>query len=225
MCSPKCSTSVGLKGEKMKLQISFDMPDLKQAIKIAKKVKHYCDIIEIGTILIHKYGIKAVQEFTKALEDKIILADTKIIDRGVYITQIYAETGAKWLTVMAGTSNTVIHRVCSEAENNDMLVMLDMVDSEAPGQSALDAKNLGVNAILYHKAHDAKESLLFLEDLDMVRGNTDLPIFISARINRDNIDKILEVKPQGVVVGTSIVQAENPLEEAKFYYNLCKKGH
>ncbi|MFC1842469.1 orotidine 5'-phosphate decarboxylase / HUMPS family protein [Candidatus Dependentiae bacterium] len=206
----------------MKLQISFDMPDLEKAIQIAQSIKDYCDIFEVGTILIHKYGIKAVEEFTKAFPDKDIMADTKIIDRGKDITNLYSHTNITWLTVMAGTSNNVIHRVCSEAQDHRINVMLDMVDSEAPGQSALEAKNLGVDAILFHQAYDTKESLVFLENLDMVQGNTDLPIFISAKINRNNIDKIMETKPYGIVVGKSITEAEEPLEEAKFYYNLCK---
>lgn len=100
----------------MKLQISFDIPDLEKSIEIAKKVVDYCDILEVGNILIHKYGIKAVETFVKAFDGKDILADTKIIDRGQNITKLYKHTGIKWLTVMAGTSNTVIHRVSSEAE-------------------------------------------------------------------------------------------------------------
>jgi len=206
----------------MKLQISFDIPDLEKAIDIAKKIKDHCDIVEVGTILIHKYGIQAVEEFKKALPNKAVMADTKIIDRGKDITELYAHTNIQWLTVMAGTSNNVIHRVSSEAEKHKINVMLDIVDSEAPGQSALEAKNLGVDAILFHQAYDAKESLLFLDNLDMVQGNTDLPVFISARINRENIDKILEIKPYGIIVGKSITKSEDPVEEAKFYYNLCK---
>jgi len=208
----------------MKLQISFDMPNLEKALTIAKKVSDYCDIIEVGTILIHKYGVKAVEAFTNTFPDKDVMADTKIIDRGKHITELYAHTNIKWLTVMAGTSNNVIHRVCSEAEKHNINVMLDIVDSEAPGQSALEAKNLGVDAILFHQAYDEKESLLFLDNLDMVQGNTNLPLFISARINRDNIDKITEMKPYGIIVGKSITDAEDPAEEAKFYYNVCKKS-
>jgi len=209
----------------MKLQISFDIPDLEKSIDIAKKVVDYCDILEIGNILIHKYGLKAVQTFTETFPSKDILADTKIIDRGKDITALYAKTGIKWLTVMAGTSNTVIHRVSTEAEKYNINVMLDMVDSEAPGQSALEAKNLGIDGILFHKAYDAKESLLFLEDLDMVKGNTDLPVFISARINRDNVEKIIETKPYGIIIGQAITNAQDPAEEAKYFYNLCKAGN
>jgi len=208
----------------MKLQISFDMSDLDKAINIAKQVAEFADILEVGTILIHKYGVKAAEAFSKKLEDKDILADTKIIDRGKDIVDIYSQTKIKWLTVMAGTSNSVIHRACSETQKYKINVMLDMVDSEAPGQSALEAKNLGVDAILFHQAYDESETASFLDNLDMVQGNTDLPIFISAKINRSNIEKIIDTKPRGIVVGKSITEAEDPIEEAKFFYNLCKKG-
>jgi len=207
----------------MKLQISFDIPDLEKSIEIAKKVVEFSDVLEIGTILIHKYGIDTVEEFKKHFPDKKILVDTKIIDRGKDIVTLYAKTDVDWVTVMAGTSSKVIHRVCTEAQNHGIDVMLDMVDSTAPGQSALEAKNLGVDAILFHQAYDEKESLVFLDNLDMVQGNTDLPIFISAKINRDNVDKIIEMKPQGIVVGKSITESDDPAKEAKFFYNLCRK--
>ena len=207
----------------MKLQISFDIPDLEKSIDIAKKVIDFTDVLEIGTILIHKYGIEAVEAFKEQFPTKKILVDTKIIDRGKDIVTLYAKTDVDWVTVMAGTSNNVIHRVCTEAQNHGIDVMLDMVDSTAPGQSALEAKNLGVDAILFHQAYDEKESLVFLDNLDMVQGNTDLPIFISAKINRENIDKILDMKPQGIVVGKSITEAKDPEKEAKFFYNVCCK--
>jgi len=208
----------------MKLQISFDVLDLDKAINIAKQVAEFADILEVGTILLHKYGVKAAEAFATKFEDKDILADTKIIDRGKDIVDIYSQVNIKWLTVMAGTSNSVIHRACSETQKHKINVMLDMVDSEAPGQSALEAKNLGVDAILFHQAYDVeKETALFLDNLDMVQGNTDLPIFISAKINRNNIEKIMDTKPSGIVVGKSITESDDPVEEAKFFYNLCKK--
>lgn len=211
----------------MNIQISFDLNDLKSSIEIAKKISIYCDIIEVGTILIHKYGVKAVNEFIKHFPDKIILADTKIVDRGQEITEIYSKTGVKWITVLSGTSNEVIHRVCSEAEKNGILVMLDTVDSISPGQSALDAKNLGIDAILFHKAHDQNleknQSLQFLDEFDLLKENSDLPIFIAACTHRENIEKIIAAKPYGIIIGSAITEAQDPAAEAKFYYDLCKE--
>ncbi|MCK5632583.1 orotidine 5'-phosphate decarboxylase [bacterium] len=207
----------------MKLQISFDVTDLQKALSKAHQIEKFCDNIEVGTILINKYGIHAIQEFKKAFPEKTILADSKITDRAKINTTIFAEAGADWITVMAGAGKQVIHSVCTNAHNMGMKVMLDLLDASSPGQSAMEAKNLGVDAIIFHRPHDEKDELLFLDDWEMVNGNTELPIFISAKIKRENVDHIINIKPAGIVVGTSIVTAENPKQEAKFYYELVNK--
>jgi len=47
----------------------------------------------------------------------------------------------------------------------------------------------------------------------MIRGNTNLPIFIAGKIKRTNVSDVLKVKPNGIIIGTSIVGAENPQDE------------
>jgi 3-keto-L-gulonate-6-phosphate decarboxylase len=205
----------------MKLQISFDSTDLEKSIDTALQIAHYADIIEIGSLLIYKYGIKAVETFRSNLQKKILLADIKIIDRGKEAASLALNAGSDWVTVMAGTSKEVIHSVCTEAHNLNKKVMLDLIDSCSSGQSALEAKSLGVDAILFHQAYDESQPLLFIEKWDMVRGNTELPIFVSGKIKRENIDQILEIKPDGIIISKSITHSENPIEEAKFYYELC----
>jgi len=206
----------------MKLQISFDIPDLQNALAKAKLVEPFCDTMEIGTILIYRYGLQAIEEFKKQFPSKVILADSKILDRGTLNAGIFAQAKADWITVMAGTSKSVIHATCTTAHNAGLKVMLDLLDAEAEGQSALEAKNLGVDALILHSPHDEKDELLFLEDWELVSGNTDLPIFISAKIKRENVDHIIALKPGGIVVGTSIVTAKDPAVEAEFYYKLVK---
>jgi len=210
----------------MKLQISFDSTDLEKSIDTALQVAHYADIIEIGSLLIYKYGAKAVEAFKNNLTKKTLLADFKIIDRGKDAANLALNAGADWVTVMAGTSKEVIHSACTEAHNLNKKVMLDLIDSCSAGQSALEAKSLGVDAILFHQAYDESQSFIFIEKWDMVRGNTDLPIFVSGKIKRENFDQILEIKPDGIIIGKSITHADNPIEEAKFYYELCcsKRG-
>lgn len=207
----------------MKLQISFDMPDLQKAVSVATQVAEFCDILEVGTILIHKHGVKAVEEFRKALPDKTILADAKIVDRGKNAATLFAQYGANWITVMAGTSKQVIHTACTAAKELGAKVMLDLLDARSPGQSAMEAKNLGVDAVLFHQPHDEKDELLFLDSWSMISGNTEIPVFISAKISRQNVDHIIDLKPAGIVVGKSITDADNPAQEAQFFYDLLKK--
>jgi len=207
----------------MKLQISFDLTDLDKAIRIAKEVAPFCDILEIGTILIYEHGIEAIKAFKEAISNKTILVDSKIIDRGSIAAELFASAHADWFTVMAGTSSQVIHAACSVANNKKKKVMLDLLDSHSVGQSALEAKNLGAHALLFHQPYDEKEPFTFLDKWDMVKGNASVPIFVSARITRETVDKVMELKPDGIVIGSSIVLAENPAQEAEFFYNLCCK--
>lgn len=207
----------------MKLQISFDLLDLDKALEIGSEVAQYADIIEIGTILIYHHGIKTVQKFKEAFPEKEILVDTKIVDRGKEIAELCAQAGADWITVMAGTSPHVIHATTTAAHNANMKVMLDLIDSSSIGQSALEAKNLGANALLFHQPYSEQESLVFLDKWDMIKGNTTLPIFISAKINRENVDKIVALKPDTIIVGLSITDAQDSATEAQYFAELVKK--
>jgi 3-hexulose-6-phosphate synthase len=207
----------------MKLQISFDLIDLDKAIAIGSKVAQYADIIEVGTILIYHHGTDAVKQFKEAFPDKIILADTKIVDRGKEVVDLFAQAGADWITVMAGTSANVIHATTTAAHHANVKVMLDLVGSDSVGQSALEAKNLGADALLFHQPYNEAESLVFLDKWDMIKGNSNLPIFISAKINRENVDKIVALRPDAIIVGLSITEAEDSVQEAQYFSELVGK--
>ena len=207
----------------MRLQVSFDSHDLEKALTIAEQIKNYTDIFEVGTILIYKHGTKAIERFKTAFPQKTILADCKIADRGKEAVAQFASAGADWVTVMSGTGKDVIHAACSAAENSNVKVMLDLLDACSLGQSALDAKNLGASALLFHQPHDEQDALNFLDKWDMVKGNSTLPIYVSAKIKRDTIEAILNVHPDGLIIGRSIVEAENPAQEAQYFYELLSK--
>ncbi len=56
----------------------------------------------------------------------------------------------------------------------------------------------------------------------MVKGNTNLPIFIAAKIGRESIDEVLQLLPDGIIVGQAITMAENPRQEAAYFSDLIK---
>ena len=205
----------------MKLQISFDMIDLNEAISIAKRVGPYADVLEIGTLLLLAHGITALHTFRDAFGNKTILTDTKIVDRGKEAALLFTPQ-TDWITIMSGTDKEVIHSAATTAHAGNKKVMLDLIDSREFGQTALEAKKLGADALLLHQPYDAEEPFVFLDKWDMLRGNTDLPIFMSGRITRDNIQDILRVKPDGIVLGRTILEAEDPEAEAKYFSEMCK---
>ena len=122
---------------------------------------------------------------------------------------------------MAGTDKEVIHNVCSTLHANNRKAMLDVRDTASIGQSALEAKSLGIAAILFQVPYDLDNPVNFIDKWDMLRGNTQLPIYISTRITRENIHKIIEFKPTGIIIGQAITGALDPAAEAEFFKNLC----
>lgn len=206
----------------MKLQISFDTSNIDQALEDCKKVADYCDIIEIGNLTLITEGISVIKKFKEASK-KPVLVDSKILAKGEITADFLIRNGADYITVMAGASKNTIHAATNSANSLNKRVMLDISDAQSQGQSALEASNLGMYAIIFNQVYDLNEPHIFLEKWEMVKGNTDLPIFIGGKINKDSIHQIIELKPDGIILGKAITDAEDVAEEAKFFYQLINK--
>jgi 3-hexulose-6-phosphate synthase len=207
----------------MKLQISFDLISIEKAIEIAQKVEMYADIFEISTLLLYNNGVHAVQLFRESFEKKPLVVDTKIIDHGKESVLLFMHYNINLLTVMAGTQKDTIHAACAASDTAKIKIMLDLLDSNAAGQSAMEAKQIGITSLLVTRPFDEKEIPGFIEKWEMIRGNTNLPIFITGKINRDNLEEVLSLQPDGVIIGSSIVKAEDPAQEAKFFYERIQE--
>ena len=85
---------------------------------------------------------------------------------------------------------------------------------------ALEAKSLGADALIFHKQSIESDNILFLDRWEMVKGNSPLPIFISAHITRENIAEILSIGASGVIIGSAIVNATDPAAEADYFAHL-----
>ncbi|HXW85993.1 MAG TPA: orotidine 5'-phosphate decarboxylase / HUMPS family protein [Candidatus Bathyarchaeia archaeon] len=208
----------------MKLQISFDMTDLDKALDIAATVAPYAHRFEVGTLLLHSAGIVAIERFKKMFPDKSLLADIKLVDRPKEIVTLLGQTGVDWITVLAGASRDTIHAASTAAHGHNIKIMLDLIDAISVGQSALDAQKLGVHALCIHRPYDTKETLTFLEKWDMIKGNTDLPIYISGNIKEDTFDDIITFKPYGIIVSGTVTKAENPAAYAQKLFQQCEKN-
>ncbi len=207
----------------MKLQISFDMSDLNKALEIAEKIKDFADVFEIGSPLIYGHGLNALISFRRKFPEQTIFVDLKLVDRFNGVIESYAKEGADIISVLAGTSNKAIQKASYFAQKNNVKVALDLVDSYSLGQSAMDAKALDIDLIIFHGPHESTELLDLLEEWQNVKGNTDLPVFAAGGINRTNINKVLELKPNGIIIGSAITKSDDPAREAEFFRSFKKE--
>lgn len=204
----------------MKLQIAFDMADLDQALAIASEVEKHTDMFKIGSLLLNTHGISAIKRFKEAFSQKTLIVDAKIVEHSKEAIALLADAGADWITVMAGAPKAVIHTACTVAHELHKKIILDLLDAHSLGQSALEAKSLGVDAIMFDRGIDPEQKIMFQERWEMVYGNTQLPIFISNQINKENIVDIIALSPAAIVIDKAITHAQSPVEEALYFQNL-----
>ena len=208
----------------MKLQISFDFIDLEKAIKIAKEVEPFADILEVGSELINIHGINAIKSFKQNFPKKEIFADVKLVNRVESIIKEYSNAGASYISVLAGTTNNVIQNATKIAHENKCQIALDLVDSNSMGQSAMDAQALDVDKIIFHSPHESHNLEKLLEEWENVKGNTVTPIFIAGGITEENIKNLLNLKPSGVIIGSSIIKSESPAKSAERFKKLLNNN-
>lgn len=203
----------------MKLQIAFDLLDLDKCLEIAKTLENYADSFEIRSSLILKHGITVIEQFKSTFPDKELFVETQIVNHPHDIVPMCIKAGADSISVMAGTTQQIIHGASTLAAQKNKKVTLDLLDANSIGQAAMDAKRLGVNAILYHNIYDGQDEASFaMEEWDSLKGNTNLPIYITSNIDRNNIHFIISLQPDVIVIGKTITQTADPVEEAEFYF-------
>ena len=113
---------------KPKLQIALDVLSLGKALKIARQVAKYTDIIELGTPLLKEQSAEiAIREFKAAFPKKVILADMKTMDAGKVEAEIAFGAGADIMTVCAAASNETIKDAIKVARKRKKKIVVDLL--------------------------------------------------------------------------------------------------
>jgi 3-hexulose-6-phosphate synthase len=204
----------------MKLQISYNFTDLDTALDIARKTADYADIIEVGPLLIYKEGINAIKQFKSSFSQKPIFANAKITESGQSAISMFAQAGASLISILAGISQNNTKKASDEAKKLDIDLVLDIIDIHNAGQFTLDAKQLGIDLLLIHNPSSTFDPAELSSQWQSIQGNTQLPLYITDKINRENIHQILSLKPQGIAIGSAITKADNPRLEAQYFKSL-----
>lgn len=206
----------------MKFQISYNLPSLSDAINLAQQTAEYADIIGIGSLLLYKEGVNAIKIFKAAFPQKEIFVEAKVIEKAHDTITMFAQAGATYISVLAGALHSTIKKAVETSHTLDIKIALDLLDAQSAGQSAHDAKTIGIDMLIINRMPhlDAHEPTEIEAEWQNVRGNTDIPIFITGKISRDNIQQYLDLKPQGIIIGAAITQAPSPKDEAQFFKSL-----
>lgn len=204
----------------MKLQISYNLLDLPKALDIATQTAEYASILGVGSLTLLQNGVKAINTFKEKFPTKEIFAEANIVERGDLSVKILAQAGATYISVLAGSSINSLKKATEASREYGAKIMINLIDAASLEQSATDAKTIGAHGIIFHLTSTIKETIGLEAAWQSVRGNTTLPIFVTGSITRENINHLVPHKPDVIMIGKAITQADKPTEEAQHFQLL-----
>lgn len=208
----------------MKLFVSFNHLHLSDAISCAQLIHDSCDAFTIGPVLLLNNGIRAVETFSKRFPQKEIFCDCRISDHEDELTKIVRSAGSTWTTVVASTHPAIIKSSCSHGRSLGLKIVLDLIGNMNVGQYALDAEELGAQALLFHLLSTNSTGETLSERWDLIRNNTKLPVFIATGITKKNIKEVVRLRPDGIIVGGAITESSDPKTEVDYFLRSTKSS-
>lgn len=201
----------------MKLQLALDTPDLALGLELAGKTAMHVDVIEAGTPLLIREGIRAVRELRRRFRGRPIVADIKVIDAGEPIAELAFAAGASIVTVLGCASNEVIERVVHSARRYEGMVMADSLSVGDIVARARELQQLGVNSLCLNRrglkrTRSREERIRQIEELI---GTIELPVYVAGGIDNAELASLRHLPLAGVIVGAAIAEAPSPGEAAK----------
>jgi 3-hexulose-6-phosphate synthase len=202
----------------MKLQLALDTPDLVHELDLISKVAPYIDVIEAGTPLLIREGIRAVRELRRRHRGRPVVADIKVIDAGEPIAELVFAAGANIVTVLSCASDEVVAKVVQRAKRYDGAVMADSLGVSNIPKRARELRELGVSSLCINRrgfkqsAADREEKLTQLAELV---SQIDLPVYLAGGIDHEELVGLRDLPLAGVIVGAAIAEAQDPVESAK----------
>jgi len=213
----------------MKLQVALDFlrGDLKPvpkdvAIKVAKEVAEYTDIIEAGCPMNFLEGLQFIRDLRRLFPNKVIYGDLKIWTLEDWEVTQGLEAGADIVQMQAFADDETIKKGVQIARKFKKQIAINFDGYLSAQQNkagdilkrAIEVDKMGVDyiGILWYTTHDPKYYSL----LKQVRKAVKAPIAVGGGLTLESLDMMLqEFKPDIIIVGRAITDSPDPRQMAK----------
>ena len=207
-----------------KLQLALD-GELSSALAVLEEAHPYVDIVEIGTPLVFREGMRAVRKVRTTYPQPRLLADLKIMDAGEAEADIAFAAGADIVTVLGVSGDETIQGALESAKKHDGQVMVDMMQLADPLERADTLIGLGCNLLCLHTAHDQQSihGSPWRQLAQLRKAYPSLHLAIVGGVNLKVLPQIMPLHPQIIVVGSAITAAADPSLAARLIHEGIRK--
>lgn len=195
-----------------RLQLAIDTLSLDEAMDFLKDAAPFIDIVEVGTPLLYRSGLKAVSRIREAYPDLYILCDSKIMDAGAYESREQFEAGADCVSVLGVTDDATIRACVEEAAKYHGEVSVDTICIRNLAERVGQVEEMGADYISVHTGVDQQaRGRTPLDDLREIKNCVKKArISVAGGIQVHTVEDYLALEPDVVIVGGGILGQPDP---------------
>ncbi|XUK61488.1 3-hexulose-6-phosphate synthase [Plantibacter sp. RU18] len=193
----------------------MDVLTTEAALELAGKVAPYVDILELGTPLIKREGLRAITAVKNAHPDKIVFADLKTMDAGELEADIAFSAGADIVTVLGTAGDSTIIGAVKAATAHGKSVVVDLIGVADKVKRAQEVTGLGAAFVEMHAGLDEQAEPGFTFQTLLTDGETAaVPFSVAGGVNVSTIASVQQAGAQVAVAGGAIYSAADPAASA-----------
>ena len=195
------------------LQIAFDIPSLERTKDIISMLPDSDRIIlEVGTPLLKKYGVKVIRDLRELLKDKFMIADLKTLDVGkVEVDLAFGET-ADGVVAAGVAAKQVLDKFIYEAKRLGIYAIIDMMEVEDPIRKLRLLKHFP-DVVILHRAIDVERvgthRLEFIQELRKAFPQKKFLVAVAGGIIPETAKQALAYGAGIIIAGRYITQSRD----------------
>ncbi|MEN3186107.1 MAG: orotidine 5'-phosphate decarboxylase / HUMPS family protein [Atribacterota bacterium] len=203
----------------MRLQLALDTLSREEAKRLVQLLYQEVDIVEVGTPLLLRCGLKVVEEIKEIVGAKPVFADAKIVDAGRYETEMLLQSGANMVSVLAGASFSTLKEAKEICVKKQAELVVDTIDLPDPSPKRIEElRIISPDYVALHLASDLVQAGRSWEEVMPSSPflQESFAFMVAGGLRPESLPRVLTLlEPQIVVVGSAVTTSSNPQEEVK----------
>lgn len=208
------------------LQIALDIPRLERIKTIIQELPESDRIIlEVGTPLLKKYGVRVIRDLRAVARDVFIIADMKTLDVGkVEVDLAFEETADAVVAAGVAAKETLNHFIY-EANKLGIYAVVDMMNVDDPLKKLRTLKELPP-VIILHRGIDMEtgrvHGLEHIQELKQAFAGHKFLVAVAGGIRPDTAKEALEKGADILIVGRYVTQSKDVKRSAREFLELTR---
>ncbi len=196
------------------LQIALDIPDIEAVKRVLRAMPRSDSIIlEAGTPLIKRYGVRVIREIREVVGDSFIVADLKTLDVGKVEVDLAFNETADGVCASGLASKETLDGFIYEARRLGIYSYIDMMEVENPVEKLRSLEKLP-DVVILHRAIDVERRgegprWSYIKEIREAFKDERLLIAVAGGITPQTAPRALEMGADILIVGRYITQSRD----------------